>query len=326
MNVHIMATTIFQINVTFLQVSIVEEIISFSALDNIKDLTCVSLFSVCFDNVTAKLHCDKQAREVLQKFHRPSVVQSGSKKGANKAKILLGFHTHTNADIIQGEPVYIENCEKQQQQLVFCLNVGKAHAQLRRLRNESSLLDDAVITAIPNYKSKVLFTPAKARPQYRGTEYYLQPGLRDGSSQVEDVNTEDKLGFIMFECGFEGVALKVVKKSQFEHVECKVDVKRDEPPAGVGEDVENVDLGRTSNTTTPKLNEKRNDKDKVKEESVGQGDGGGKEWENGVDKENTVLAKDTGNVSSCVIEFKVVWFNFAAPPRAPITRKIDYTR
>lgn len=50
----------FQVNVTFLQASIVEEIISFSALDNIKDLTCVSLFSFCFDNIIAKLHCDKQ--------------------------------------------------------------------------------------------------------------------------------------------------------------------------------------------------------------------------------------------------------------------------
>lgn len=49
-----------KVNVTLLQVSIVEEIISFSALDNIKDLTCVSMFSVCFDNVSAKLHCDKQ--------------------------------------------------------------------------------------------------------------------------------------------------------------------------------------------------------------------------------------------------------------------------
>jgi len=33
-----------------------------------------------------------------------------------------------------------------------------------------------------------------------------------------------------------------------------------------------------------------------------------------------------GNTVSCVIELKTVWFNFAAPPRTPITRKIDYTR
>lgn len=76
--------------------------------------------------------------------------------------------------MIQGEPVFIESCEKQQQQLVIFLNVGKAHAQLRRLRNESSILDDAVITAIPDYKSKVLFKPTKAEIMNRSNEYYLQ--------------------------------------------------------------------------------------------------------------------------------------------------------
>lgn len=35
---------------------------------------------------------------------------------------------------------------------------------------------------------------------------------------------------------------------------------------------------------------------------------------------------NNGNISSCVIDLKTVWFNFAAPPRAPITRKLDYTR
>lgn len=39
-----------------------------------------------------------------------------------------------------------------------------------------------------------------------------------------------------------------------------------------------------------------------------------------------VPAKDNGNMSSCAIDLKVVWFNFAAPPRTPITKKIDYTR
>lgn len=38
------------------------------------------------------------------------------------------------------------------------------------------------------------------------------------------------------------------------------------------------------------------------------------------------VKKDSSNVISCIIELKVVWFNFAAPPRTPITKKIDYTR
>lgn len=64
------AVVLPKINLMLLQGSIVEEIISISALDNIKDLTCVSLFAVCLDNVTARFHCDKQAKEVLQTFYR----------------------------------------------------------------------------------------------------------------------------------------------------------------------------------------------------------------------------------------------------------------
>lgn len=41
---------------------------------------------------------------------------------------------------------------------------------------------------------------------------------------------------------------------------------------------------------------------------------------------NPVLKTTNGNTVSCVIELRTVWFNFAAPPRTPITRKIDFTR
>ncbi|CAH1991192.1 unnamed protein product [Acanthoscelides obtectus] len=309
-----------KVNFTLLQVSIVEEIISFSALDNIKDLTCVSLFSVCFDNVTAKLHCDKQAKEVLQKFLRPAVVRSGNKKGANKPRFLLGFQTNTNSDVIQGEPVFIESCERQHEQLVICLNIGKAHAQLRRLRNESSILDDAVITAIPSYKSKVLFTPTKVKSVFRGMEYYLQSPVGENLPSLEnDFNSEDKLGFIMFECGLEGITLKVVKKSHFEHVEMDVTGSFNDSVRSH----ENLDSSDSkSNHTTPKLSENKQDTPKTsdkekKSEEVKQEE---------PNKDVALFNKDNGNVSSCIIELKVVWFNFAAPPRAPITRKIDYTR
>lgn len=100
----------------------------------------------------------------------------GNQKVLTKAKaFLLGQHNNTIGDIIRGEPVSIESCEGQQEQLVVCLSVGKVHAQLRRLRNESSILDDAVITAIPSYFSKVLFTCTRMEPIHRGLDYYLQP-------------------------------------------------------------------------------------------------------------------------------------------------------
>lgn len=37
---------------------------------------------------------------------------------------------------------------------------------------------------------------------------------------------EDRLGFIMFECGFEGIKLKVAKRSQFEKGENGSDEKK----------------------------------------------------------------------------------------------------
>lgn len=47
---------------------------------------------------------------------------------------------------------------------------------------------------------------------------------------------------------------------------------------------------------------------------------------NGSNNAVVAVSNNNGRASSCVIELKVVWFNFAAPPRAPITRKIDFTR
>lgn len=124
-----------------------------------------------------------------------------------------------------------------------------------------------------------------------------------------DDTSEDKLGFIMFECGLEGVSLKIVKKSQFEHIECKLNVK--DPTESSAKSLDETDP-EPPKPETPKSRD------------GGEGDA---ECDNTDPKDNnTVMAKDSGNVSSCIIELKVVWFNFAAPPRAPITRKIDYTR
>ena len=33
-----------------------------------------------------------------------------------------------------------------------------------------------------------------------------------------------------------------------------------------------------------------------------------------------------GDASSCVLQFKGVWFNFAAPPPSPKKRKLEFTR
>ena len=50
---------------------------------------------------------------------------------------------------------------------------GKVHSQLRRLRNESSILKDAVITAIPAHYSRVLFTCTRITSPLKCIDYYL---------------------------------------------------------------------------------------------------------------------------------------------------------
>lgn len=49
-----------------------EEVISFSALDNFRDLTCVSLLAICFDGITTRFHYGKQVR--IRAFARLNVT------------------------------------------------------------------------------------------------------------------------------------------------------------------------------------------------------------------------------------------------------------
>lgn len=66
----IMNLIVLQINFALLQASVVEEVISFSALDNLRDLTCVSLLAVSFEGVTTRFHCGKQVIILQYQFER----------------------------------------------------------------------------------------------------------------------------------------------------------------------------------------------------------------------------------------------------------------
>lgn len=57
--------------------------------------------------------------------------------------------------------------------------LDKIHTQLRRLRNESTILKDAVITAIPSHCSKVMFTTCSqvgTPPQSRSLTDNMEAG------------------------------------------------------------------------------------------------------------------------------------------------------
>lgn len=137
------------------------------------------------------------------------------------------------------------------------------------------------------------------------------------------MGTDDKLGFIMFECGLEGISLKIVKKSKFEQSETTVIGSVDGPSVDSMKSNENLESAANTPKTAPHdSNRASTNKDsntpKTEKKHIEEDN-----HHNELEKDN---GKDSGNVSSCIIELKMVWFNFAAPPRAPITRKIDYTR
>lgn len=227
-----------------------------------------------------------------------------------------------------------------------------------------------IVTAIPVHKSRAMFECIKI-PE--------EPS-KDGNA----------LGYIMFECGLEGIRTKMVKRSQFEKSEnnedniktvvettTKRDAQPNDPKTVVSfEDTSNAKPVETSTTRislrkplTPKTprdkiqsandtkakeaKEAANPKDKLKftfksSESVhvpipddtaankvppqastsAQTNAGPTTTAPNASTRNdlAVIANNNGRTSSCVIDLKSVWFNFAAPPSVPITRKIDYTR
>ncbi|KAG7214078.1 hypothetical protein KM043_001440 [Ampulex compressa] len=317
-----------KMNLTLLQASVVEEIISFSALENIRDLTCVSLFAICLDDVTARFYLGKQAREVVQTFHKPAVLPNQKKANKISKAFLPGHQTAAVvADIGGGETVYIETSEKQQEEIIVTLNIGKAHTQLRRLRNESSILKDAVITAIPVHYSRVLFTCTRMTSPPKCVDYYLchlveekeKQSKQSGPPQATEEFTmgtgEDRLGFIMFECGLEGIKLKVVKRSQFEKGENGHEGKKADGELFYTDSVKSQEeLDNTAASTT------------VEPEAESANAPNASHMSASATCASLASKVTNGNTVSCVIELKTVWFNFAAPPRTPITRKIDYTR
>jgi len=66
-------------------------------------------------------------------------------------------------------------------------------------------LKDAVITAIPSHCSKVMF---KTCSKVKSSE--VQNNVNSDNDEIVLTNISDeKMGFIMMECGFEGISFKV---------------------------------------------------------------------------------------------------------------------
>jgi hypothetical protein len=289
--------TVPRINVMFVQASVVEEMCAFSALDHVKDITCVSLLAMGIEGTTFQFCKTSQSKKTVQIYHLNQRLLSRKKK-KSKLKAVPDFRSM--------EPFMFESSEVQREEVLMTGSVDKIHAQLRRLRNDSSILQDAFITAIPSHESKVFF------------EYVNVPKLSEGrnnspfDAEVTVVKSgkdvETTLGYNMCECGFEGISIKVAKRSGNQELlrEAKEDSVHVENEVGDGSPAKESESSRNA--------------DMDDGASRGESEAGGN-----VDGEGHSQQFKSSTASGAA-ELQMTWFNFAAPPKTPISKKIDFTK
>lgn len=134
----------------------------------------------------------------------------------------------------------------------------------------------------------------------------------------------------MLECGLEGVAIKV---SQHADAHKPSEDKRDDSCRDSLKSADDKEARSSRSTRTSGLEElfrKRESGSKPSTPSLGATQPPPPPLPEPAEEPPPPEPRDPPrpdrNTSSCAIDLKVVWFNFAAPPRTPITRKIDYTR
>ena len=307
-----------KVNVMVLQASVVEEMCAFSALDNVKDITCVSLLALGIQDTSFRFQKTSQSKKIVQVLSQQSRLPGFGKKRKSKYKKIAQLPMGTLA---------FESSETQLEEIMMNGSVSKVHAQLRRLKNDSSLLKDSAITAIPNHRSQVFF------------EYLNVPNLSESSSLPDLEEAKEKpdihpLGFNMCEAGLEGIQMKISKKSSnkesgLKDVDDAVKVHtEDETVESPGsrdtvilledlvtegeEETDEKELGDdVENNEVPdmeEINENLEDEPEKVEENV-----------------NSSLQGKSSKAAASM-NFKTVWFNFAAPPKTPISKKIDFTK
>ena len=276
----------------------------------------------------------------------------GALKGSERlvhdaAKMSDVGHTECDADEVP---------EMQKEEMVGNLHIAKIHFQLRRMKKHSNFSDNVVLTAIPEYRSKSLFTferqensaedttlnpsavgDAHSTPQYKGTEF--SPSVHSRSeSNSDDMDSDSIAGVIMFECGLENINLKAAKRLGFHGQltdEDKEQMKRVNETLSEAQkktDPEKNDV--MNNEMTEETNQPQRDSAKNADKSFEER----ASWKSRVsvqsssdeDEDGDCPTNDMdaeGDCSSLVLEFKGVWFNFAAPPPSPPKKKkLDYTR
>ncbi|KAK3599977.1 hypothetical protein CHS0354_012630 [Potamilus streckersoni] len=281
--------TLSRINICVLQSGMVEERISFSALDNISDLTCISLLGVCINNIKCQLLSNSHScKSSISSKPFPINTSPSSHNGKSEGTIVDSEKEKKIHEILREEDV-------------GTIHLSSVHLQLRRLVKNSNFSNEVILTAIPEPKSKVLFcfdedcrrisSPISPKSiKIKRTSSARSTMSRQGS--ISSPTTEDRhilklkrfstdesnpfdaapqpkflrqksrergdgkgsIGFIMFECGLEEISITAVRRLGYKE---KSDVDFKNQMDGLGEELEEA-----QNKTKAKLENETEEKKK----------------------------------------------------------------
>ncbi|KAL5011394.1 hypothetical protein ScPMuIL_009945, partial [Solemya velum] len=323
--------TLSKINICVLQSGIVEEVISFSALDDLNQITCVSLLGICIDDIKCQLLSNSHSLKTVQiqdtsPMTVPKINNSPRKRKSKKK-------TATKGEQVTPEREKEQVSEINQEEDVGTLSIARIHTQLRRLIKNDSLNDDMILTAIPESQSKVLFQYKKEVAESMSeVTMRRKPSLCSTPDQKSDTFSNLPFGFIMFENGLEEVKITAVRRLGYKGPDDLEFQNR----------MENIEiqLHKIQNQTRTQLESETGEKPatvpdtnlKPNTEADNNSTDSIHSWDSRISIPSSASTESNedeplrGDASSGVLELKTIWLNFAAPPPTSIKRKLDFTR
>merc|ERR1712020_518771 len=102
-----------KVNLMILQASVVEDMCSFSALDAVRDITCVSLLALSIRETTFQFCKMSQSKKAVQVYLQKQRIVSS--RGRKKSK----YKVAAIADSRQNEPMAFESSETQREEILL---------------------------------------------------------------------------------------------------------------------------------------------------------------------------------------------------------------
>ncbi|KAI1299178.1 putative transmembrane protein [Halotydeus destructor] len=233
-----------KVNLAVLQASLIDELITFAELDNMKDLTCVSILAASASSLNINLRSDFKETRWLKTYidSNPRTVNIPSAFANFPQRDLVArlFSRKPKKKTAEVEPITVETQEIEVDSAITVVNVDSLHAQLNRMKTSNNSNESG---PIPFDQSKVSFKLESTDPMPKSPRYMRQPsstgrGILKRQEAAKDWNdvfievrpdtsatmvpeddTEPEIpyidlssGIIVFECGLEAITIDAVSQ------------------------------------------------------------------------------------------------------------------